>query len=256
MKSLYREKLYSCGEYLDVDIYPVYEQPRARSRKSKYRETPDIQKKLNQRNAERKLARLLNTNFADKDVQFNLTYADSYAPETAEQAQKDVQNFLRRIKRLRKKKGLPELKYVFVTEQGKRSKRFHHHLVMNGGLTPEELARVWGKGYTMLRPLQFNDDGLVGLAKYLVKEPTLSKRWCSSKNLIQPQETKRDGQISSKSVNHIAEGFSDVRSELEKRYEGFRLIDCDTYFSEYTGKYYLAVRMRMTDEVKKKNGRL
>lgn len=250
MRSLYREKMYQCGEYLDVDIYPVFEQP-IRSRKAKYKETPDTQKKLNQRNAERKLARLLNTNFTENDDQLNLTYADSYHPETAEQAQRDVQNFLRRLKRYRQKKGLPELKYVFVTEQGKRSGRFHHHLVISGGVLPAEYANIWGRGYTNLRPLQFTDDGLVGIAKYLIKEPTLSKRWCASRNLEQPTEIKRDGKISNKRVNEIAEGYADVREELEKRYDGYRLVECESYFSEYTNKYYLAVRMRLKNEIKK-----
>ena len=35
MKTVYREKRYYCGEYLDVYIYPTYRQGRSRGKRSK-----------------------------------------------------------------------------------------------------------------------------------------------------------------------------------------------------------------------------
>ena len=105
MRCLYREKKYICGDYLEVDIYPVYKYQRSRSKKAK--PTSEVQKKLNQRNAERKLIRLLNTNFTKHDIRFDLTYDADHYPSSPEEAQKECQNFLRRVKYARKKRGLP-----------------------------------------------------------------------------------------------------------------------------------------------------
>lgn len=50
MKTVYREKRYYCGEYLDVYIYPTYRQGRSRGKRSK--PTSAAQAKLNQRHRE------------------------------------------------------------------------------------------------------------------------------------------------------------------------------------------------------------
>lgn len=73
MRCLYREKIHKCGEFLEVDIFPVFEYQRGRSKKRK--PTTETQQRLNQRNAERKLTRLLNTNFTKRDIRFDLTSA-------------------------------------------------------------------------------------------------------------------------------------------------------------------------------------
>ena len=168
MRCLYREKKHYCGDYLEADVFPVFEYQRGRSKKRK--PTSETMKKLNQRNAERKLIRLLNTNFTKEDIRFDLTYDSEHCPASPEDAQREMQNFLRRVKRYRKKNGLPELKYVAVTEVGSKSGRIHHHIVMSGGVSINELADIWGRGYTTAKPLQFDEQGLAGIAKYLVKD--------------------------------------------------------------------------------------
>ena len=95
MRCLYREKKLFCGEYLEIDIFPVFEYQRGRSKKRK--PTSETMKKLNQRNAERKLIRLLNTNFTKEDIRFDLTYDSDHCPDSPEDAQREMQNFLRRV---------------------------------------------------------------------------------------------------------------------------------------------------------------
>jgi hypothetical protein len=56
MKTIYREKRYYCGEYLDVYIFPTYRQ--SNGRRSRSKPTTAAQKKLNQRHREEKLVRL------------------------------------------------------------------------------------------------------------------------------------------------------------------------------------------------------
>ena len=125
MRRRYREKIYKCGEYLEVDIFPVTDGAKAPAtkRKSRYKPTSAVQARLNQRNAERALTRLLNANFTSEDISVTLTYNSDELPDTYEQAERDAKNFLRRVKRLRAKLGLPELKYVLIPGGG----RYHFH---------------------------------------------------------------------------------------------------------------------------------
>ena len=101
-----RESVYVCGDYMDADIYPVF-QP-AGKRRARCKPTSAIQEKLNQKNAEKKITRLAHANFTEDDIALHLTYDE--LPEDEEQAQRDLYNYIRRVKRLRKKMGLTPLK--------------------------------------------------------------------------------------------------------------------------------------------------
>ena len=77
MKTIYREKRYYCGEYLDVYIFPTYRQ--SNGRRSRSKPTTAAQKKLNQRHREEKLVRLLHANFTPDDLEIHLTYTVQHA---------------------------------------------------------------------------------------------------------------------------------------------------------------------------------
>ena len=143
MRTVYREKRYYCGEYLDVYIYPTYTQARSRGKRSK--PTSAAQKKLNQRHREEKLVRLLHANFTPDDLEIHLTY--QHQPESPEEAQRLLRNYIRRVQRARKKQGLPPLKYIAVTEKGSKNGRYHHHVTLSGGMDRDELENLWGLGY-------------------------------------------------------------------------------------------------------------
>ena len=110
MKTIYREKRYYCGEYLDVYIFPTYRQ--SNGRRSRSKPTTAAQKKLNQRHREEKLVRLLHANFTPDDLEIHLTY--TVQPESEEEAARNARNYIRRIQRMRKKAGLPPLKYIVI----------------------------------------------------------------------------------------------------------------------------------------------
>ena len=69
MRTLYREKRWFCGDYLEVDIYPVFKMQAGRSHGAKS-------------TAERKLVRLLNTNFTSNDYEVLLHTQTEISPKT------------------------------------------------------------------------------------------------------------------------------------------------------------------------------
>ena len=98
MRIVYREKKYTCGEYLDVFIYPVFETGKhSGGKRVKRKPSTKAQEKLNQRHREEKLARLLHANFTPDGLEIHLTY--KVQPGDDEEAKRHLQNFIRRLKR-------------------------------------------------------------------------------------------------------------------------------------------------------------
>lgn len=248
MRCLYRERRYVCGDYLEVDIYPVFR--KQGSRKQKAKPTSAVQEKLNEHNAIEKLIRLLNANFTGDDYEFHLTYTDENLPANVEEAKKDIQNFLRRVKRVRARMGLDELKYICVPEGGFEGTRYHFHVTMNGGLDRSIIEELWGYGYANGKRLQFNENGVEGLARYVTKqfaahkdELPFGKRWTASKNLIVPEPKDRDGKLSAKKVKALATYECESREPFEKLYDGYTLSRVEHFYNDVNGGYYLHVKM-------------
>ena len=248
MLSKYREKIYECGDYTEVNIYPVFAPPGPR-RKKRFRPTRETQERLNQKNAENKLARILNANFTEEDVKFELTYSPEHHPTSEEEAAKELRNFLRRMKRLRKKKGLPDLKYITATERGQKKGRYHHHVVASGGLLPKEIAELWGRGYVQkIQPLQFDECGIMGIAKYFPKdqkrngERLFYKRWNESKNLIHPEAQIRESILPGRTIEKLAKD-TENRRLYEAVFKGFYLGQAEVVYNDVNGGIYLIVRL-------------
>lgn len=245
-RTIYREKKYVCGEYLDVYVYPVYPVKNAQSQKRgrRRKESRKVQKKLNQRHSQEKLVRLLNANFTPEDLSLTLTYREN--PKTDEEAKKLLRNYLQRLKYHRKKQGLEPLKYIAVTEKSKKG-RYHHHLVINGGMSRDEVEAVWGLGYANSKRLQFDENGLTALGRYITKEPLFYKRWQASQNLIDPPPTTNDSRIVSR---RRAEALADMDWKLwNELYPEYDLGDLNSFHYDDTGAVYLFARMHRKDGV-------
>ena len=246
MQRRYREKKYYCGEYLEVAIYPVYTHPKKRGKRSK--PTTEIQQRLNQRHTEGRLRRLLHTNFTPSDLFATLTFDDSSLPESVEDAQRLLHNFLRRLKRKYTRLGL-DAKYIYVLEYGQEHNRLHIHLVLTGGITRAELAKLWGLGEVNADALRFEKDGLAALAKYLTKggesdERPTWKRWSGSRNLEQPTVTQRDGRLSHRKIADLCQNGGDA-DYLETQFDGYEMADYSLEVSEdIYGGYYLAATLK------------
>ena len=247
MRTVYREKRYYCGEYLDVYIFPVFETgSRHSGKRIKRKPTSAAQKKLNQRHREEKLVRLLHANFTPDDLELHLTY--EHQPENDETAKRELANFLRRLRRYRKKHGLDDLKYIAVTERGKKGGRYHHHITVNGGIDRDALENLWGLGYANSRRLQFTENGLAGLGHYIVKSPVGSKAWNASKNLVDPEPKTRDKRISATQARELSRDTTN-NAEYEKLYPGYFLSDAGAFHNEVNGGYYIVARYYRKDGV-------
>lgn len=270
MRRVYREKTYKCGDYMDVQVFPVFQKGNTR-RKKRAKPTSEMQARLNQRNAERALIRLLNANFTERDISVTLTFRDEHLPETYEEAERRAKNFLRRVQRLREKKGLPELKRILIPGSG----RFHFHIPMNGGLDDKELQALWPWGYLNVVHFEFNENGLEGHARYIATqyeedqyggEDLLSgydvdestgevtakrakgkRRYSCSKNIVRPEAEERDGRISAQRVEDMATVDSYSRAIFEKLYPGYCFSSCVPYYNAENGGYYLEIRMYRSD---------
>ena len=248
MQRRYREKKYYCGEYLEVAIYPVYSYPKKRGKRSK--PTTEIQQRLNQRHTEGRLRRLLHTNFTPSDLFATLTFDDANLPASVEDAQRLLQNFLRRLKREYSRLGL-DAKYIYVLECGQKHNRLHIHLGLTGGIPRADLEKLWGLGSVSADALRFEKDGLATLAKYLTKgggvddqdRPTW-KRWSGSRNLEQPTVTQRDGRLSHRKMADLCQNGGDAEY-LETQFDGYEMADfsLDTSQDIYGG-YYLAATLK------------
>lgn len=239
MQRKYREVKYRCGEFLDVEFFPVYK--KSKSRRSRYGVSSEGQKLLNQKRSIRRLTRLIHANFSQKDYALHLTYSDLYMPETEEEAKRNVFNFLRRLKRFYKNLGV-ELKYICVTEKGKRSNRLHHHLIISGGVSRDDVERIWKMGRANTKRLQFDDNGVAGLSHYVTKQALFYKRWNASKNLINPDVAKNDYRVTRNKAHGIC-AYED-KSLILSLYPGYDLSSVEYTVSDITGEYYAFLRLR------------
>lgn len=242
-KTFNREQVYVCGEYMDADIYPVFQKPGARRKRCK--PTSEIQAKLNQRNAEKKLTRLIHNNFTENDIALHLTYRNGEEPENEADALRVLGNFIKRLKRRYKKAG-KELKYISCTEYGKKTGRVHHHLIINGGYDRDEIEKLWGRGYANSKRLQFEEDGVTGLARYIAKDKHFFKRWNQSRNLDIPEAAQYDGQLNMDDIAEIKEAIDSKSAYqyFEERYPDFELVEAVYTQNNINRGIYIHFEMR------------
>lgn len=169
------------GDVMEIEEFTKYEvMDRCHRRGMSLGETEEGKAEYNRRQSVRKLARLINANFGEGDLFVTLTHREACGKDAAE---KELTNFLRRLKRWRKKREMPDLKYIAVTES---SKREHHHLIINR-MESDALYDLWKLGRIMVSRLEPGGD-YTGLTVYITKEEKESqkRRWRQSKNLVKP----------------------------------------------------------------------
>lgn len=247
LKCIYATKTIKSGNQFEVEIYPEYTRKQLKKEKSIQKKTKKAQKNLNDKNARKKLIRLVNCNFNDKDIWATLTYSADYPPETMEEAQKNIRNYIRRIKRRRIKLSLPEARYIYVTEWNmskKKKIRCHHHLIIDGSMSMDELEELWKFGRrNNTRRIKKGVDGLTGLAEYVSKDPCGSKRWCASKNLKKPIIKKNHRDFSMKKIRMMIANNNLIREFIEKKYPGMIYLNEQARFNIFNGRTYFYIQL-------------
>ena len=257
-----REQRHVCGDnYMEIDLYPISEREKGASLSAKRRQASSrIQQNLNARNARRYFIQLLNANFTESDIHWTGTYDDAHLPDSIEQADHDLELFLRRVRSQSRKRGLPAPRFIAVTEwreegDGLPAVRVHHHVVLSCGLSRDELERLWyrGKdkerlGITNADRLQFDRESLERLANYLTKYTNRKRRWRQSRGLEKPQRPRpNDGKYTRRQLEWLVTSGAVFDSEFWRRkYQGWEINDITPIQNDVTKEWSIYLKLRRT----------
>lgn len=193
----YIESVCKAGMTIEVERYYTSRYgKRGQGRGEKVKPTPEEQKKINARIAEKKLRRLINENFSPGDYHLVLTYAKARGEPARDKddMREDIAKFLRAMRKEYKDSG-KEFKYIHVMEVGPKGAR-HHHLIINN-IDTRQIQKCWPHGRINVNPLD-QSGNYKDLASYLIKytnktvgtkEELQGKRWNCSRNLVHPKPT-------------------------------------------------------------------
>lgn len=268
MQNGIRQKIIFCGKYestkkvehIEIDLIPYTgrkKRPGKRAKKEKISEPK--QKNLNDKNAKRYFNQLIKSNFTEDDYLVHLTYNKNNYPASEEDADREVRNYLRRVERYLKKNGLPELKYIQVTETGSKSGRLHHHLFISGNIRRDVLEDLWRRpkkagqkkpesiGWVRAERINLEND-MEDIAEYLLKDPKGKKRWKQSQNLIKPWVRTNDSRYSRSMIDRIALLPSDcesVKRFFGFKYPGYALRSCRPVWNDEIKRWSIYLTMRL-----------
>ena len=252
----YRRRTTVSGPRIDAEVFPVFgRHQRGELRRAKNQITRAAQQRANDERSRLHMIQLVEGNFAAEDVSITMSYEGT--PPTPERVDKDVRNFIARVKRARTKAGLSELKYIYsvggdeMPAAGYSGKRPHVHMIMSGGIERDVLEKIWGKGRANCDRLQPRDDGLGGIATYLTKqkqdrpERPGVRKWRGSRNLKQPVRRSRDARMPNSRVKRIARDFrNEAKDVLEKLYPGYVMQDVQVRYSDVIDGVYIRCVLR------------
>ena len=249
---VYATKEIRAGEQLEIEIYPEFKRgerkyipPEARKRTNK------AQRNLNARNSQKQCERMINQNFSDHDIWATLTYAPENAPHDMAEAQKNMKNYLRRLNRIRNKRGLANAKYIYVTECS-ASGRWHHHFVTGGDIDLDTVERTWKLGRrNQVRRLSKNEYGLSGMSRYLSKPATKNKTakghkmWTASLGLTKPR-TRVNHKFKHRDVLAMVRNAGEIAARMLKQYsaQGYIFTASTVKYNDFNGRFYIAARLR------------
>lgn len=255
---LYHEKKIKSGKMLEIDFYPVHKngnkQGTDRSKAQK-----KAQDDYNLKKSERELIRRVNCNFDNGDLFVHLTYMQKKAPQSYEEAKKDINNYLRRVNNWRKNNGLDKAKYIIIIEEqiyktGERAgqSNFHFHIFLSK--MPRDIAEhIWNKGRCNADRYQPDTFGQTAAAQYCAKDPRGKKRFICSRNCVKPKESEpKQRELSRRKIQNMCEVYAHDSSYWQRQYPGYAFCESFPVLNPYNGKWYLRVEMRKIDQPKTK----
>ena len=261
---------------LEVACHPIVHISAEAKREAKRRRTTPAMAKINARNTERHMMRLIEANFTTEAVVVTGTYpypTEDYAmcnlrelaeaynarklPWEMERVRMDVRNWLARLRRIvLKAGGCPrDFRWIVRIEEGKDQpapgipSRFHFHAVVEGpGLDSMVVKALWEDKHGTARTdaLGLKDDGAARLARYFNKQKSGGRWWSHSRNLKIVEPTVSDRKMSRRRLAAIAaEVRVNGREIFEKLYPGFKVVELpEVRYSDYVAGAYIYCRMR------------
>lgn len=276
MKSMLKKT--KSGRLLEVDYYPAWDNGKQiPSRTPKRKRSTEEQARYNYRQTVKKVIRLVNANFDSTDILMHPTYLQAEAPESEEQARRDMVNYIRRLKtwraaELRKLKAEPQtpairerirkleqpLRYIYVVESviyksGKKKglKNFHFHVFITGSGAGDRdvYENLWKKGMRVnadrFQPEKFGPEAA---AVYITKDPQGTRRFACSKNLKKPEtRPPTDAHLSRAGLERVAKERIDDAGYWERRHRGYKFMKCYSRYNRYNGCWYVSVVLYKTD---------
>lgn len=263
------------GKSLEVMCHPIARRwPEAARREAKRRRTSPAMEKINARNAELNLMRLMEINFTPRALVFTGTFEypgdedpglmnlddlwerwhAGKLPEDVEDVRRKVRNFLQRIKR--RTEAPEKLKWILRIEEGTKESalgmppRYHVHMLIEAeGLGQDDVSSLWPFGFTRCDRFDVRRDGPARLARYFTKNRRGGRCISHSRNLKKPQRRVSERKISRRRAIQVA---ADVRGAgreiLEKLYPGYQLMEAPRVtYSDYMPGAYIYARMRRRD---------
>lgn len=245
-----RALAYDLGEMVEIDAYPM--KKIGKGRRAAWRPTTQAQERVNRRRKMREVSRLVNLNFDRSSWMMSLDYDDGMYPDTMDEAKRNVQNFIRRLRAIYKKTGAI-LRYIYSTERGCETGRTHHHLIVSGGVARDVILSAWKNSKRCFAEhLEFSENGYSDLAVYTAKK---AERWersfTTSKNLIRPEplpdedaEARRINRTLTRSVCEDLYANNLTRAQMQDLFPGFKVVDGWTCkYNPYDKGYYLHMRL-------------
>lgn len=246
MRTIYREKLVYAGDMIFGVVYATF--PKAGKRRKKWKTTSDIQEALNERHAREQLTWLIHENFDRNSVSVTLTYDEGWYPDSERRFEKDIRNYIAKLKRIYKKAGA-EFKYIVIKAFGELG-RCHLHLIVSGGVNRDAIESAWNFGRSNTKRLEYNECGVIDLSVYLADQRHFGKRrWSGSKNLRQPKERVNVHRYSRRELKEIMDSGNPYKFFADS-YAEYSLSEFPKVVKNaINGSYYMTFVMYKPDSV-------
>ena len=103
-----------------------------------------------------------------------------------------------------------------------------------------------------MRRLQKDENGLVGMAKYITKKPAEKglKSWTPSKGLRKPKEKVNHYKFRQKDVDAVVQGRESMEEKLAAWYgkDGYIYTSCEVRYNSHNRRFYIYARMRRLEK--------
>lgn len=258
------------GAMLEVSVCPWWPMIPSARRALKAKKTPEAMRRINDRNRERRIMRLIECNFTESAFVLTPTYdypVEDYGfmklddmvkyyeahrlPEDVADVRRDVRNLLNRVKR--RMKHPKALKWILQVHEGVKEQpfgmpnHFHAHMVIEAeGLTQDEIKALWPHGFMRCDRLDLTRKGSAALAEYFNKQKRGGRWWSHSRNLKQPVETVNHHKVSHRRVKLLAHDVRQYgRDIFRELYPDYELQDSPIIrFSDFGPGCYIYARLR------------